>query len=188
MDLPARVDPHARPPTDPSQLEHFVTANYPSVWRLCAGLVGESSADDLAQESFTRAIAAMPRFRGQATPRTWMLAIAHRACMDELRGRYRRSRRNDRLVEAARPAGTAAEPGDGLTTRDLLARLQPDRRAAFVLTQLLGLSYSEAASVCDCPTGTIRSRIARAREDLIELLGHVPAAEPATPHSRPAGS
>jgi RNA polymerase sigma-70 factor (ECF subfamily) len=52
----------------------------------------------------------------------------------------------------------------------LVGALDPDRRAAFVLTQLFRLSYEEAASVCDCPPGTIRSRVARARGELIELL------------------
>jgi RNA polymerase sigma-70 factor (ECF subfamily) len=53
---------------------------------------------------------------------------------------------------------------------DLLAGLHPDRRQAFVLTQLLGLSYEEAADVCACPIGTIRSRVARARGDLVGWL------------------
>ena len=53
---------------------------------------------------------------------------------------------------------------------DLLARLDADRREAFVLTQLLGLSYAEAADVAGCPIGTVRSRVARARADLVEAL------------------
>ena len=53
---------------------------------------------------------------------------------------------------------------------ELLRALDPDRRAAFVLTQLFRLSYAEAAQVCDCPAGTIRSRVARARSDLIALI------------------
>ena len=52
----------------------------------------------------------------------------------------------------------------------LVAGLHPDRRAAFVLTQLLGTSYEEAASICGVPVGTIRSRVARAREDLIDAV------------------
>ena len=51
----------------------------------------------------------------------------------------------------------------------LLDQLQPDRREALVLTQVLGLSYAEAAEVCGCPVGTIRSRVARARDDLDAL-------------------
>jgi len=49
---------------------------------------------------------------------------------------------------------------------DLLTPLDPARRQAFLLTQLVGLSYEEAAAVCECPVGTIRSRVARARAEL----------------------
>ena len=63
------------------------------------------------------------------------------------------------------------DPGEEIGTRDLLTRLEADRRAAFTLTQMLGLSYEEAAEICGCPIGTIRSRVARARSDLIEMLG-----------------
>jgi RNA polymerase sigma-70 factor (ECF subfamily) len=65
-------------------------------------------------------------------------------------------------VEPAR--GDLAEE---LALRGLVADLDPGRRHAFVLTQVLGLSYADAAVVCGCPIGTIRSRVARAREQLI---------------------
>jgi RNA polymerase sigma-70 factor (ECF subfamily) len=51
-----------------------------------------------------------------------------------------------------------------------VAALPPERREAFVLTQVVGLSYDEAATVCTCPVGTIRSRVARARSDLIAAI------------------
>jgi RNA polymerase sigma-70 factor (ECF subfamily) len=66
---------------------------------------------------------------------------------------------------------------------DLLERLEPDRRAAFALTQLLRMTYQEAAEVAGCPVGTIRSRVARARGDLIEMLtepGSLPTARGST--------
>jgi RNA polymerase sigma-70 factor (ECF subfamily) len=66
--------------------------------------------------------------------------------------------------------GLADRTAEGVVVADLLARLDPDRREAFVLTQLLGLSYAEAAEVAGCPVGTIRSRVARARADLIDSL------------------
>ena len=58
-----------------------------------------------------------------------------------------------------------------MTLRALLDVLDHDRREAFVLTQLVGLSYAEAADVCGCPVGTIRSRVARARGDLVTAFG-----------------
>lgn len=158
------------------RVEQFVAACYPGVWRLCAALVDEGAADDLAQETFLRATRALPGFRGQADTRTWILAIARHVCMDELRGRYRRGRRDTRLAAVSAFDAVAGDPAGEVATNDLLAHLDPDRRAAFVLTQMFSLSYDEAAAVCGCPPGTIRSRVARARGDLIELLGREHAA------------
>ena len=62
---------------------------------------------------------------------------------------------------------SAARFEDVVEVRMLLDGLDPDRRDALVLTQVLGLSYDEAAEVCGCPLGTIRSRVARARDELI---------------------
>jgi RNA polymerase sigma-70 factor (ECF subfamily) len=55
----------------------------------------------------------------------------------------------------------------------LVAGLDADRRDAFVLTQVVGLSYAEAAEVCGCPVGTIRSRVSRARQDLLAAISAV---------------
>ena len=57
----------------------------------------------------------------------------------------------------------------GVDLDQLVHGLEPDRRTAFVLTQLVGLTYDEAAAVCDCAVGTIRSRVARARAELLQL-------------------
>lgn len=143
---------------------------YPEVWRLCAALVGRGAADDLAQETVLRAVRSLRGFRGDATARTWVLAIARRACMDELRTRERRRRRDRSLAPESDSGSTAADPADRVAVEDLLSGLEPERRAAFLLTQLLGLSYEEAAAACDCPVGTIRSRVARAREELVSLV------------------
>jgi RNA polymerase sigma-70 factor (ECF subfamily) len=68
-------------------------------------------------------------------------------------------------AEAARRRGAGFE--DLVEPSMLLDDLDPERREAITLTQILGYSYAEAAEVCDCPIGTIRSRVARAREDLL---------------------
>jgi RNA polymerase sigma-70 factor (ECF subfamily) len=70
----------------------------------------------------------------------------------------------------AAQAGGGSRFEDGVVLRRLLDDLAPDRREAFVATQVLGLSYEEAAEVCDCPVGTIRSRVARARQDLVAAM------------------
>jgi RNA polymerase sigma-70 factor (ECF subfamily) len=91
--------------------------------------------------------------------------------MDELRSRIRQRRRDAQLVDLHREQALASDVADQVEAAALLSHLDTDRRTSFVLTQLLGLSYEEAAQVCGCPVGTIRSRVARARADLIEALG-----------------
>jgi RNA polymerase sigma-70 factor, ECF subfamily len=88
-----------------------------------------------------------------------------------VRGAARRRRLTGRLVARTELAATVDIAVDDLSlTEQLLSRLDADRRTAFALTQLLGLSYADAAVVCGCPVGTIRSRVARARDDLIRAL------------------
>ncbi len=137
------------------------------VWRYCARLVGRAEADDLTQETFVRMVRALPRFRGDASARTWLLAIARRACADAVR-RNVRTRRRD--AAAGRPEVIAADASPSSVVDALLAELDDDQRAAFVLTQLHGLSYAETAEVCGVPIGTIRSRVARARMTLVERV------------------
>ena len=126
----------------------------------------------------------MPTFRAEASARTWLLAIARKTCMDELRTRTRRRRRDAALVasSAGRPDLTN-DAGHQAGVDDMLARLAPERKEAFVLTQLLGLSYDEAAQVCDCPSGTIRSRVARAGRTY-----STPCPTPARPATATRGS
>jgi RNA polymerase sigma-70 factor (ECF subfamily) len=99
--------------------------------------------------------------------------------MDELRQRVRRRRRDSLFAAALDPEPTYRDETDETEVQELLNRLDVDRRAAFVLTQLIGLSYEEVAVICRCPVGTIRSRVARARADLIAELGLAPEASPA---------
>ena len=124
----------------------------------------EVEADDLTQDVYARAITALPRFRGESPVRLWLLGIARHVAIDEVRRRTRRRRITDRYRVG--PEAVEADPTGAVDLDDLLAHLDPDQRAAFVLTQVLGLRYAEAAAAIGCPVGTIRSRVARAREVL----------------------
>lgn len=150
---------------DPVAVTHLVRVTQRDVRRLCAHLVSNADADDLAQETYERALKALPRFRGDAPVEVWLLGIARRTCMDALRRQTRHRRLIDRL--RSQPTQTAPTVVGSSAEDELLAALSPERRAAFVLTQLLGLSYAEAATACDVPVGTIRSRVARARDELL---------------------
>ena len=165
---------------DPLAAAALVRATQADVWRLCVALGDRQSAEDLTQETYLRAFASLHRFEGRSSVRTWLLTIARRVCADAVRSRRRRRLTlvgEERDLELLGPAAGGGDPvADGASMADLLARLDPDRREAFVLTQLLGLPYAEAAEVAGCPVGTIRSRVARARADLVDFLGGVGSA------------
>ncbi len=150
---------------DPASAAEFVRATQADVWRLCAHLGSVQTADDLTQDTYARAFASLHRFQGRSSARTWLITIARRVCADAVRD----AQRSRRLSTA--PAAPVADPAEAVAVRALVSSLDPERREAFVLTQILGLSYAEAADVCSCPVGTIRSRVARARADLVDGLG-----------------
>ena len=141
----------------------FVRATQGEVWRLTAALVDPGSADDLAQETYLRAFRGLAEFAGRSSARTWLLAIARHVCADHIRTLARRRRLDGRLPSPE----PVPDPAGLIGATDLLRRLPDERREAFVLTQLLGLSYQEAAAACGVAVGTIRSRVARARMQLV---------------------
>jgi len=153
---------------DRTALARLVQQTQGDVWRLCAHLVDPGAADDLTQDTYLRAMQSLGKFRGDAPVRVWLLAIARRVCAAEIAARSRDRRLAARLeaLPGTVLSQSSPEPYSQVVADDLLAGLDPDRRAAFVLTQMLGCSYAEAATICGCPVGTIRSRVARAREDL----------------------
>ncbi|CAL9366559.1 sigma-70 family RNA polymerase sigma factor [Nocardiopsis dassonvillei] len=150
-------------------LDAFVRRTRSDVARYIARRVHPDRVEELSQETYLRALRGLPRFAGRAPARTWLLAIARNTVAD----RYRH--------DAARPDCVRHADWDLLPARAvrfdehvallcLLDGLAAERRQAFVLTQVEGLSYAEAARLADVPVGTIRSRVARARGDLVRGL------------------
>ena len=152
------------------------------VHRFCQSLVGINEANDVAQETFLRAWRSAHTFTGSANGRTWLFGVARNVAADHLRRFARRERIRSFLSLSSTAAGNTGHSDQGqipfldpadrhrfdehTALDDLVDRLEPDRREAFVLTQLIGLSYAEVALVCAVPVGTIRSRVARARQSL----------------------
>ncbi|MFD0377959.1 sigma-70 family RNA polymerase sigma factor [Streptomyces sp. NPDC127112] len=172
---------------DPVKADRFVRALHRDVWRYVAYLSADTqAADDLTQDVFLRALAALPRFEGRSSARTWLLSIARRTVVDSIRRAAARPRLSDRQdwQTAAERTQPHDLPGfeDGIALAELMAAIPTERREAFVLTQLLGLGYAEAATAIGCPVGTVRSRVARARLNLIALLTDT---DPTTTASEP---
>lgn len=159
---------------DQQALAGLIRATQADVWRYVASLAGVRDADDLTQDTYLRAIGALPRFEGRSSVRTWLLVIARRVVVDHHRRRSARPTVIDTpdwqvAAELAHRDHTGGSDSlEELTEVGvLLGNLGVDRREAIVLTQMLGFSYAEAAQICQCPVGTIRSRVARAREELL---------------------
>jgi RNA polymerase sigma-70 factor, ECF subfamily len=162
---------------DRAAAEAFVRATQPSLYRMLSYLAPASQAEDLLQETYLRAFAALSRFQARSPARMWLFAIARRVVADSYRTAARRPR-TTALEEWHTEAAGVPAPDSGVAIRQAVERLAPERREAFVLTQLFGLSYDEAAQVCGCAVGTIRSRVFRARAELVEALHPTAGTEP----------
>jgi RNA polymerase sigma-70 factor, ECF subfamily len=162
----------------------LVRASQHDLHRFCAQLTDTQRADDLVQEVYLRAWDRLATWGAEAPVKMWLLGIARHVVADEIRRRSRRrriavmdsldNRQGHEHIDASR--AMQDQRGDShadrvaadLYLRSLVAQLDPDQAMAFVLTQLIGLSYQEAADVCATPVGTIRSRVARARATLAD--------------------
>lgn len=152
----------------------FIRATQRDVYRFVAHLVGHTEAEDLTQETYLRAMRSLSRFAARSSAKTWLFAIARRVVVDHVRTTVRRPRIADlEDWQGTADAVLARDRGgfeEGVLLWQTLADLPLDRREAFVATQVAGLSYAEAAQICRCPVGTIRSRVARAREELVAAV------------------
>ena len=151
---------------DDIAMAEFVRRTQPDVWRLCEALGSTGEVEDLVQETYLQAVRSAAGFRGDGSPLAWLLSIARNVCADHVR----RRQRSRRLVERLIPEVVDHVPAVDRSTPQLLDGLAADRREAFALTQIVGLSYEEAAEVIGCPIGTVRSRVARARSDLLAAV------------------
>jgi RNA polymerase sigma-70 factor, ECF subfamily len=168
----------ARGGADRPALDAFVRATRYDVWRLCAHLGDRDRADDLTQETYLRVLRSLPGFRGESPVRAWLFSIVRRVVADDIAARQRR---RCEPSEAAHLTSVSPDHQGTVALEHLLRCLDPDRRAAFVLTQVLGYSYAEAAEASGVPIGTIRSRVARARTILAAMLGDPVAVDLAVP-------
>ena len=167
-----------------SACSELVAEHQRMVVQLAMNLLGDhDEALDLSQEVFLRVFRTIHRFRGQSSLRTWIYRIA----VNQARNRHRFWRRRHRQDQVSLDQHIAAHgeflsggestPDRILAQKELAERLQLalehlpfDQRTAIILREIDGLSYEEIASVMNCPIGTVRSRIFRARETIADRL------------------
>ncbi len=159
-------------------VEHYQNSVHRFVWRMLGGRAADARVEELVQETFLRMFRGLPRFRveGPARFSTWLLTIASRTTIDELR---RRRPPVVSLVEA--PEADSAHRPDALSERASLGRaiaravdeLSPDLRATFILRAYHDRTYPEMARSLGVDLGTVKSRLYRARHALMTALQEV---------------
>lgn len=142
-----------------------------------------SEAQDVAQEAFIRAYRALPEFRGESAFYTWLYRIAINTAKNYLISRNRRNSESEIDVYEAEQVENAPQlqgldtPEQQLLNDEILrvinaaiAELPEDMRVAIMLREVEGMSYEDIALIMNCPVGTVRSRLFRAREAIDSKL------------------
>ena len=150
---------------DEQAFARLVRLTQPTIWRIVASFRLSHVHEDLVQEIYLKVWLNRHAYRGEATVNAWIAGIARNTAIDSIR----KSARSRKLRRALELSYTDIETRVELSPeyRDLLSATSAENAEAFMLTQFVGLSYDEAAHVLQCPVGTIRSRIARARTALL---------------------
>ncbi len=146
-------------------------------------LRNQSDVPDVVQEAFIKAYRALPNFRGESAFYTWLYRIAINTAKNHLVSQSRKSPANsidvqdaedygasEWLKEYATPEREALASELEMTINQAMGDLPSDLREAITLREIEGLSYEDIAVVMDCPIGTVRSRIFRAREAIDSKL------------------
>lgn len=148
-------------------LEHI-----PNLRAFAMSLCGSADrADDLVQEALVKAWSNLDSFEPGTNMRAWLFTILRNAFYSELRKRRREVEDADGAM-AATLATHPAQTGhlDFQDFRAALDKLPADQREALILIGASGMSYDEAAEICGCAVGTVKSRVNRARQKLVEIL------------------
>lgn len=147
-------------------------------------LNNQSEVEDIAQETFIKAYRALPQFRGDSAFYTWLYRIAINTARNWLSSNQRKMMvsdtfetkegetfsQSDNLIDIDTPESRMVTKEIAHTVNQAIGDLPEDLRTAIVLREIEGMSYEEIAQTMDCPIGTVRSRIFRAREAIAARL------------------
>ena len=174
----AEPDLSPRPAIDPVSFKRELTGVIPHLRAFARGLCGRPDlADDLVQETLLKAWAAQERFEPGTSMRAWTFVILRNAYLTDMRRNRFRADYDETVAERILVAPAAQEGPMHLSDMHrALLTLPPERREALLLVGAGGFSYEEAAQICGCAVGTIKSRVGRARAALSQMIesGQIP--------------
>ncbi len=176
-------------PNSAADFEAFVHAHQQRVYAVALRMLGNPhEAEEIAQDAFVRAFQSLDGFRGESSLGTWVIAIAMNLCRNRRRGWLRRKQviagsldeplsedseetRGDQTSDTAPgPEEIAARRERERLLLEALQQLDSDHRSVVVLRDLHGMDYAEIAKALECPEGTVKSRLSRARLALRGIL------------------
>lgn len=169
---PGELPRNNRPEKDRIYFKRELTGVIPHLRAFARGLCGRPDlADDLVQETLLKAWAAQERFEPGTSMRAWTFVILRNAYLTDMRRNRFRGEYDENVAERTltAPAGQEAPLHLSDMHRALLT-LPPERREALLLVGAGGFSYEEAADICNCAVGTIKSRVGRARAALSRMI------------------
>jgi len=169
---------------DTTAMDHLLRSHYDHIYRVCLRIMGnESDGADATQHALLAVVNGLSRFDGRSQFSTWSYRVATNAALDELRRRNRRPVPVlDQTDSEPNPVDFERNLVDRLDIGDALPLVPDEFRVPVIMRDQVGMSYEEIAQALQIAPGTVRSRIARGRRRLAQLLGNQ-----TTSSERPSG-
>ncbi len=166
---------------DPDAFSRLMLPRQQALWRFCWSILrNDQNAHDAVQETMLKAWRSLPGYRGEAPLNAWLMRIARNCCLDSLRAaRAHPTESVEEMAESGHePRDSRQGPEEALekkeerrVLRESLDKLSPEHREALILFTAQGRSYEEIAELTGVAVGTVKSRISRARAELLKLTG-----------------
>ncbi len=170
----AAIAPEAHSVAGAEALQRMVEEHSDAVYRVAYSIVRDATlAEDIAQESLIKAWQALPRFRGDAPLKNWLLRITHNTALSALRSRREETRDPNLLPETETRLTVEKKVEDLISVeefQDALDQLDEISRSIVIFREVEGMSYDEICEVLELPLPTVKTRLLRARRTLANAL------------------
>lgn len=165
---------------DIQAFEELFSSNYTHIYNLCYRMMRNSQdAEDMLQETMLKAWRKLKSFKQSSSFSTWLHRIAANTCLDAIRKR----KDNKTSLEEMKEYGKELTDEDSVSfdersvqrqvIEDALAKLKERDRIIIILRDVQGYSYEEMSQILECPLGTVRSRLSRARKSMVKILNEM---------------